>query len=203
VKPEDTRTYKIGRAIGPAAIIFWIVQVTLGVPSFFTIVALLINQKAEGALFTISLFLAWIGATIAIGVGSMIHGSSELAFPAVVPVHAVSSNRKLCRPAMKADTRAFRISKWMAARSKFLRTRARKPIRTGRHSLTLSARHNQADLRPERPARLGFLGRHGGGRAFHLELVEAHGQIVAEPFCKSTGAVRNPDGAMQLIRVRA
>lgn len=64
----------------------------MGVPSIFLAITLLTSGKAEGALFTISLFLAWIGATLAIGVGSLIHGSFEYVLPTVFPVRPVRTS---------------------------------------------------------------------------------------------------------------
>ncbi|HWV51327.1 hypothetical protein [Pseudorhodoplanes sp.] len=81
-----TREFAIRRQFGVAAICFWIVQVCLGVPSVFLASVLLTTGKAEGALFSISLFLAWIGCTLAIGVGSLLHGRSQLHLPTVFKV---------------------------------------------------------------------------------------------------------------------
>jgi hypothetical protein len=66
--------------------LFWLVQVFLGVPSILEAAQLLTTGKAEGALFMIALFLAWIGATLAVGVASLVHGQSSFALPIVFPV---------------------------------------------------------------------------------------------------------------------
>lgn len=49
-------------------------------------------DKAEGGLFTISLFLVWIGSTLAVGVGSLLHGKSDLDLPSIfkIEVHQPS-----------------------------------------------------------------------------------------------------------------
>jgi len=72
------RTYKIVRQNSFAPVLFWLVQFFLGMPSIFQAGQLLLSGKAEGALFMIALFLAWIGATIAVGVAALIHGRTDI-----------------------------------------------------------------------------------------------------------------------------
>lgn len=50
---------------------------------------MMLTGKAEGALFSISLFLVWIGATLSVAVATIIHGKSTFPLPRVFPVEVV------------------------------------------------------------------------------------------------------------------
>jgi hypothetical protein len=54
------------------------IQIFIGLPSIFQAINLIISGRAEGALFMIALFLAWIGATLAVATASLIHGSGRI-----------------------------------------------------------------------------------------------------------------------------
>ena len=78
-----------------AAIFFWLVQVFLGLPSIFLALQLTFTGRAEGALYTICLFLAWIGATLAVGVSTIIHGSTEFSLPRTFGVYQATTEAAL------------------------------------------------------------------------------------------------------------
>jgi hypothetical protein len=72
-------TQRIRRSSAVSAVFFWLVQILLGLPSLAQTAHLLATGKAEGALFMIALYLAWIGATIAVATACLIH--SDLVMP--------------------------------------------------------------------------------------------------------------------------
>ena len=81
-----TQASVLRRRQGFAVVGFWIAQLFLGVPSILTAAHLITTGKAEGALYTICLFLAWIGSTLAVGVGSLLHGKSDLDLPSIFKI---------------------------------------------------------------------------------------------------------------------
>jgi|SRR5262245_28256533 len=85
-----------------AALCFWIIQIFLGLPSLFQAVNLIVTGRAEGALFMIALFLAWIGATLAVATGSLIHGCATFLLPTTFGVFA--SPNPVTIPAGYEDT---------------------------------------------------------------------------------------------------
>jgi hypothetical protein len=86
--PSALRIYRIKRQNAASPLFFWLVQVVIGIPSLLQAVNLVITGKAEGALFMIALFLAWIGATLAVGVATLVHGKMGMELPAVFHVRA-------------------------------------------------------------------------------------------------------------------
>jgi hypothetical protein len=84
--PPAVRGYNIKRDSSAAAVFFWIVQIIFGAPSLVLAAAMILSGKAEGALFSIALFLVWIGATLAVGVATLIHGESAAYLPLVFKV---------------------------------------------------------------------------------------------------------------------
>lgn len=113
---------RIARLKGPAVFLFWLVQIFLGVPSIGLTIQLLVSGKAEGALFSISLFLAWIGATLAIGVGNLIFGGFEIRLPANTAIETANErwiSRQHGRPRTRANIKDSPISVLMEDRSKY------------------------------------------------------------------------------------
>jgi hypothetical protein len=84
------RTYRITRQNAASPVFFWLVQVILGIPSLLQALNLVITGKAEGALFMIALFLAWIGATLAVGVAALVHGKMGMELPAIFRVRVAA-----------------------------------------------------------------------------------------------------------------
>jgi hypothetical protein len=90
-----------------AAACFWLVQFFFGLPSLVQAMILLTTSRAEGALFMIALFLAWIGATLAVIAGTLVHGSAEVSFPAAFATYAFAGPSPATEPEPQATVSKF------------------------------------------------------------------------------------------------
>ena len=64
------------------------VQGFFGLPSILLVASLVFSGKAEAALVMIPFLLAWIGATLAVGVAGLMNGHADVDLPNVCPIHA-------------------------------------------------------------------------------------------------------------------
>lgn len=67
-------------------VMFWIHQLVLGIPAVGLALNLIITRQAEGALYSICFFLAWIGGSLTWGFATLIHKSEKLELPGVFGV---------------------------------------------------------------------------------------------------------------------
>jgi hypothetical protein len=80
------RPYPIARKNRVAPVLFWAVQVLIGFLIIWVLIGIpgFVTAKIDLALWLI----AWIGATLAVGVAALVHGKIVIELPAVFSVRA-------------------------------------------------------------------------------------------------------------------